>query len=200
MLQGQNLKNNVKDGNTLYNQGKYDEAEVKYRQAMAEENNKSDSRWEFNLGDALYKQERYEEAAEQFAKVANQTENEALKAQALHNLGNALVKQEKLKEAVAAYKNSLRLNPNDEETRANLTNSLRKMQQQQKQEQKEKENDLKPSEYAKQLKAKCDALVRNHRFAQAFGLMQAGLKKDETVAYYQSFIKKLQDVVEIESQ
>ncbi len=196
----QSSRETWKKGDKSYANGKYDQAEVEYRKSL-EGDKKYTSELEFNLGDALYKQGRYEEATAQFAKVAASTDNESLKAQALHNMGNSLVKEKKLKEAVAAYKNSLRINPNDEETRYNLAHTMRALKQEQQQQQKKDEqNNMKPSEYAKQLKAQCDILVRNHDFAQAYSLMQEGLQKDETVAYYNSFIKKLKDVVEIENQ
>ncbi len=131
---GQSANQNLKEGNQLYEENKFDEAEIKYRKSLAASKDNSEKA-EFNLGDALYKQERYEEAVEQFTKVASQTQNKKLKAKALHNLGNSLLKQEKLKEAIDAYKSSLKLNPHDEETRYNLAQSLKKMQQQQQQQQ-----------------------------------------------------------------
>lgn len=143
MLFAQTANESLKQGNKLYEQKNYDEAEINYRKALEAEK-KDPIRAEFNLGDALYKQERYEEATNQFAKVATQAQASDLKAKAYHNLGNSYTKQEKFKEAIEAYKNSLKLNPKDEETRYNLAKSLKKLaQQQQQQQQQEKEGDNK---------------------------------------------------------
>ncbi len=196
----QSANESLKQGNKLYKEKNYDEAEINYRKALEAEK-KEPIRAEFNLGDALYKQERYEEAATQFSKVIAKTEDKELKAKALHNLGNTLVRQEKLQPAVEAYKKSLMLNPKDNETRQNLAYTLKAIQKKQQQQQQQKQNqekkNIEPSEFAKQLKAKCDILVKNFDFATAYQLMQEGLQKDETVAYYNDFIKKLKDVVEI---
>ncbi len=130
----QTANESLKQGNQLYKDKNYDEAEINYRKALEAEK-KDPIKAQFNLGDALYKQERYEEATEQFTKVANQAKNNDLKAKAFHNLGNSYTKQEKYKEAVDAYKNSLKLNPKDNETRYNLAQSIKKLQQQQQQQQ-----------------------------------------------------------------
>ncbi len=135
---GQSANENLRQGNKLYEQKKYDEAEVEYRKSGQKEGSLLA---DFNLGDALYKQERYEEATEQFSKVAAQADEDQLKAKALHNLGNSLSQQKKFKEAIDAYKNSLKINPGDEETRYNLAKTLRQLQQQQQQQQNQKNQD-----------------------------------------------------------
>ncbi|MDZ7845380.1 MAG: tetratricopeptide repeat protein [Owenweeksia sp.] len=128
------LNQPIEKGNRLYDEEKYDEAEIHYRKSM-DKNQDHLLTGQFNLGDALYKQERYEEAAEEFEKVAATADEDDLRSKALHNLGNTRLKQKKLKEAVEAYKNSLRLNPGDDETRTNLARALRQLKQQQKQQQ-----------------------------------------------------------------
>lgn len=140
----QTANESLKQGNKLYDEKNFDEAEINYRKSLEAEK-KDPVRAEFNLGDALYKQERYEEATEQFAKVANQVKNTDLKAKAFHNLGNSYTKQEKFKEAIEAYKSSLKLNPKDEETRYNLAKSLKKLQQQQQQQKQQQDKDNKDS-------------------------------------------------------
>ena len=145
LLYSQEANQSLKEGNRLYDNKSYDEAEVQYRKSLAAAKDGGE-RASFNLGDALYKQERYDEAIEQFTKVAQQTENKDLKAKALHNMGNSLARQEKLEEAVKAYKNSLKLNPNDEETRYNLAKSLKTLKQQQQQQQQQQNGDSEDNE------------------------------------------------------
>jgi Ca-activated chloride channel family protein len=124
----------AREGNTAYQQGKYDEASVNYRASL--ERDKTFTEGIFNLGDALYKQGKYDEAADQFRLAAMQKHIEKeLLAKSYHNLGNAMVKTNKLQEAVDAYKRALKANPNDDETRHNLSYALMKLQQQQQQSQ-----------------------------------------------------------------
>lgn len=196
-LFAQQYNSGLKDGNELYHEGKYDEAEVSYRKAL-ESQPENDVKGAFNLGDALYKQERYEEATQQFAKVAATAEDKEIKSKAFHNLGNSLAQQKKYKEAIESYKNAMKLNPKDSETRYNLAKTMKQLQQQQQQQQKKNDEKIEPSEFAKQLKKRCDALVAQFQFAEAKKLMEDGLKKDQTVSYYNDFIKKLNDVVEID--
>lgn len=188
----------LKEGNELYGEEKYDEAEIRYREAIDEEEEENDAvlRGEFNLGDALYKQDRFEEAAEQFSKVIAMSENESVKAQAYHNLGNTFYQQKMLEEAAAAYKSAMKLDPQDDQTRYNLAKTIRELKKQQ-QQQKQQQDQMEPSEYAKKLKKQAEALAKQFQFSAAYALMQEGLQKDETVAYYKDFIKKLGDVVQI---
>ena len=95
-----------------------DRAEERYREAQQ----LSDTCFEatFNLGDALYKQQRFDEAEKVFtALAADSTRNDLDRAHSYYNLGNSLFQQKKYQEALAAYKRSLRLNPADLETKYN---------------------------------------------------------------------------------
>jgi tetratricopeptide (TPR) repeat protein len=109
----------IRQGNEAFQQGNYDAADVSYRRALEK------APWsyeaDFNLSDVIYKQERYDEAAQQFGRLAQASaDNPELQAQAYYNQGNALFKQRKLEEALEAYKNSLRANPDDQEAKFNL--------------------------------------------------------------------------------
>ena len=137
-VRGQLLNNPIRKGNELYKENKFDEAEVQYRRAESERNQ---ALKQFNLGDALYKQERYEEASEQFSDLINADVAEDLKARAYHNLGNSRIKEQKLKEGIDAYKNALRINPQDQETRANLARALMQLRQQEQQQQQNQDED-----------------------------------------------------------
>jgi len=61
------------------------------------------------------------------------------KAEVFHNVGNTLLKTKKLKESVGAYTESLKLNPNDLETKYNLSYALKQMQQQEQNKDKNKD-------------------------------------------------------------
>lgn len=111
-------RSRVRRGNRAYERLDYDRAEERYREAQQ----LSDTCFEatFNLGDALYKQQKFDEAEKVFtALAADSTRNNLDRAHSYYNLGNSLFQQKKYQEALAAYKRSLRLNPADLETKYN---------------------------------------------------------------------------------
>jgi tetratricopeptide (TPR) repeat protein len=129
----QEPNDHISKGNSLYKGGKYGDAEVSYREGQAAGADAFISG--FNLGDALFKQERYEEAAAAFQSLPQLTEDNDKKASAYHNLGNSFLKAKKYQESVDAFKQSLRNNPSDLDTKYNLAYAKRMLQQQQQQEQ-----------------------------------------------------------------
>ena len=129
---GQNKKKLIKEGNKLYNDSSYNMAEMKYRKSLEKDQNYFNAA--FNLADAVYKQERYEEASSFFESLKDNARNDLDLAHINHNLGNSFLKEGKLNEAIDAYKNSLRLNSSDDDTRYNLAYA-QKMKQQQEQQQ-----------------------------------------------------------------
>jgi len=120
-------KKDMRLGNRLYGKDKFLDSEVRYRKALEKNPNSVDAM--FNLGDALYKQGKHEEAAKLFNSalplVKPKEQREKL-ANTLYNLGNSLVKADKLEEGIQAYKNSLRANPKDMDAKYNLAYALNK--------------------------------------------------------------------------
>ncbi|CAA0151455.1 Aerotolerance regulator BatC [Tenacibaculum maritimum] len=108
----------LREGNKLYNLQKYTDASVAYKKALGK-NSKYDKA-SYNLGNAFYQEKNYKEAIPQFELTAKTAKDKFTKAEAYHNIGNAMLEQKKYQEAVDAYKNALRNNPNDDETRYNL--------------------------------------------------------------------------------
>lgn len=111
-------RSRVRRGNRAYERLDYGRAEERYQQALE----LSDTCFEakFNLGDALYKQQRYDEAEKIFtALAADSTRSDLDRAHSFYNLGNSLFQQKKYQEALSAFKRSLRLNPADLETKYN---------------------------------------------------------------------------------
>ncbi len=136
---GQKGNDLIKEGNKLYEKGDFSEAEVRYRKAEEEKGDAFISK--FNLGDALFKQERFEEAAAAFQQLPSLTEDKHQKAAAYHNLGNSLMKMEKYKESVDAYKQALRHDPKDEDTKYNLSYARRMIQEQEEQQDQNQDKD-----------------------------------------------------------
>lgn len=123
----------IKEGNKAYADKQYDVAEKSYLDAASKGGDPFVSK--FNLGDALYRQDRFAEAEAQFKALPDLTTDADRKAQAYHNLGNSYLKQKKYAESVEAYKQSLRNRPSDAETKYNLSYAKRMLQQQQQQQQ-----------------------------------------------------------------
>ena len=95
----------------------------------------------FNLGDAIYKQGRYEEALEEFKNSLSLAKTDEQKAQIFHNIGNTFLKSQKLQESIGAYREALKLNPSDLETKYNLSYALKQMQNQQNNQQNQQNQD-----------------------------------------------------------
>ncbi|MBN1986942.1 MAG: tetratricopeptide repeat protein [Prolixibacteraceae bacterium] len=139
----QNERKFVRNGNKLFMEAvkdttrldttRFSNAETEYRKALNKK--PADTKWNFNLADALYKQMRFEEAAGKFNELADKMETPEEKARALHNMGNSQLMQQKLDESIEAYKDALRNNPNDLDTKYNLAYAqmLKKQQEQQQQ-------------------------------------------------------------------
>ena len=143
LVNAQNKKNHLRNGNNLYEDSLYNESEIEYRKSLEKDQDYFAA--SYNLADAIYKQKRFEESANLFDALTDDAKTKDEKAKLYHNLGNSLLKQQKLEESIAAYKDALRNNPTDEDTRHNLALAQKMLEQQQEQEQEqnkeEKEED-----------------------------------------------------------
>lgn len=123
----------IVEGNSEYKAGRFHNAESAYKKSV--EKAPQQFTGNYNLGNALYRQNKFEEASQQYLNAtANNNVNE-LQSKAMYNMGNALLKNEKYAESIEAYKKALRLNPKDEDARYNLAYAQKKLQQQQQQDQ-----------------------------------------------------------------
>lgn len=108
----------LRSGNRLYRDSTYTKAEVDYRKAL--ELNGRSSQAYFNLGNALLRQQKPKEAMEAYEQVVKVETNKRRLASAYHNMGVILQSQKQFGPAIECYKNALRRNPSDNETRYNL--------------------------------------------------------------------------------
>ena len=141
ILFAQKEASDVRRGNREYNKQNYTEAEVNYRRGL--EKNKNGYEAHYNLGDALFKQDKYADAQAEFetaAKMLDKKEDKTRYAKTMHNIGNCHFAQQQYDKAVAAYQESLRANPADNDTRYNLVKSMQMLQQQQQQQQQNQQN------------------------------------------------------------
>lgn len=137
----QAVQKDLRQGNKLYGKEDFAGAEAKYGKAL--EADPTSEKAMFNQGAAYYHQDKYAEAQQNYEIAAELLSSPAERAAAYHNLGNALFQSKDLEKSVEAYKNALRLNPADEDTRYNLALAqrlLREQQQQQNQDQQQDEN------------------------------------------------------------
>jgi tetratricopeptide (TPR) repeat protein len=132
-------KKYIRQGNREYEKSKFQESEISYRRAV--DGNKGSANAIFNIGDALYKQNKYDEAAKHFSDNINMNDDPERRSAAFYNLGNSLLKANKLKESIEAYKGSLKLNPDNFEAKYNLAYAQDLLKQQQEQEQQQKDQD-----------------------------------------------------------
>ncbi len=127
---GQKERADIRQGNRAYYEGKYPEAEVGYKRAIEKNINSYEAN--FNLAGALYKQGRYDDAAATYGKLAQDGTDAQRQAATYYNMGNTYVKQRKLDEAIEAYKNALRLVPEDKEAKFNLAYAKKLKQEEEK--------------------------------------------------------------------
>ena len=150
LAQNKTDRDYLRSGNKLYNDSLFIKAEVDYRKAL-EINPKSTDAM-FNLANALLMQQKAQEAMEQYESVSKIEKDKEKLAQIYHNMGVILQSSKQLPQCIEAYKESLRNNPKDDETRYNLALAQKQLkdqqqdqqnqdQQQQQQEQKEEQKD-----------------------------------------------------------
>jgi Ca-activated chloride channel family protein len=107
----------LRKGDKNYKEQDFTKAEEAYRRALQD---KRSAKANYNLGNAIYRQERFNEAVKQYEEALSAARNDQERAWAYHNLGNALYNGQEYEKSIEAYKNSLRINPNDQQTKYNL--------------------------------------------------------------------------------
>lgn len=108
----------IRNGNKLYRQQNYAKAEIEYRKALSK--NSANTQASYNLGCALMMQQKDSAAIELFQRAGRSEGAPRRKAMAYHNIGVICQQHQMFAEAIEAYKESLRNNPGDNETRYNL--------------------------------------------------------------------------------
>lgn len=141
MLQAQSDRSEVRAGNREFKKGEFREAELDYKRALEEDSTSVTAK--YNLGNALYKTESYSEAELYLKGLGDSLKSvSASKASdCFHNSGNLALKQKKYQEAVDAYKESLRLEPDNFETKSNLAYAQKMLKEQQQQQNQQDQQD-----------------------------------------------------------
>jgi len=201
-LSAQGIRKKIEKGNENYAKEQFEQALTDYKDALLDDPLNETAL--FNQGDALYKLKKYEEAVEAYQKDVS-SEDLDLCSKAFYNIGNTYFQMDKLQESIQSYIKSLELNPNDTDAKYNLELARAKLKENADKQQQQKKNDnqdkkqekIDPSEFAKKLKREADRLVKLRRYADAYSLLENGMKQDQTVKAYQDFISRLQEITGI---
>lgn len=158
---GQKSSAAIHKGNELYKQKNYDASQQEYNKALAADPKNATA--SYNNGNAQFRGNKGEEAVQSYDKTIEQSKDAALREKAFYNKGVALIKQQKLQESIDAWKESLKLDGNDNEARENLQKALMELKKQQqqnnenkdkkdkKQDQKQNKQEQKPQEQQSKL-------------------------------------------------
>ncbi len=136
-VKAQSFRSLINKGVEEYQKKKYSNAEVNFKKGLEKDFNSFVGH--FNLGDAFYKEGRYNQALREYKNALSFAKTKEEKANVFHNIGNALLKSNKIKESIGAYANALKLKPDDLSTKYNLSYAL-KLLKKQKKNQKNKNN------------------------------------------------------------
>ena len=135
----QTVRSHVSRGNDAYQQSKYGDAEAEYKKALQQDSTAREA--QFDLGNAYYKQQRFDEAQRVYSgRIAAAGKNSSDKELAYYDLGNTFFKSNKLEESLESYKRTMRLNPSYEDARYNYLLAKDRLKQQQDQKKQNKQD------------------------------------------------------------
>lgn len=138
----------VRMGNKNFRGGNHANAEVSYRKAL--DKNPRNPQANYNLGNALMAQHKDSAAIRQFEIAAKMETSPLRRSEAFHNMGVVCQGKKMFGEAIEAYKEALRLNPADDQTRYNLALCKRQQKEQEQQQQQQQKQDQQKQEQEKQ--------------------------------------------------
>lgn len=128
----------MKEGNEAYKKNDFKKAGEAYKQVLSKD--PANPVAQYNLGNANYRSDKKDEAIESYEIASKKLEAPVDKSNAYYNKGVVLQNDKKLKECIDAYKNALKLAPDNDDARQNLQKALQQQkQEQQKQEQKKQD-------------------------------------------------------------
>ncbi len=144
----QNERDYLRSGNKFYRDSAYAQAEVDYRKAL--EVNPRTPQAYFNLGNSLLMQRKADDAIKEYENALRVETNKARQAKIYHNMGVIKQSQKDFAQAISYYKDALRRNPNDDETRYNLQLCQHQLQKQQSQPQNQQNQEQEQNKQEKQ--------------------------------------------------
>ncbi len=176
-LNAQAGRRQVLEGNRLYGEEKYDEANNRYQDALLED--PGSPLIQFNVGDVLYKKGNFEKSMESFQKAVD-ADDPMVQSQVYYNIGNSLYRQNKLPESILAYEQALKLNPGDQDAKYNLEfvrNKLKENAQPENQQQQQQEQQQQQQQQQQQDREKQEQ--KDEQKDEESGQQQSGEEKQE---------------------
>ena len=125
----QSERKSVRRGNRDFRKEQWQQAEINYKKALVADSTSVSA--DYNLGNTFYRMENYPEADRYFKAGIDSLAKGRHGADAYHNMGNSQAKQRSWQAAVESYKNALRRNPDDMETKANLAYAQKMLENEQ---------------------------------------------------------------------
>ena len=138
------------NGNEAYKKGDYKTALKNYEKVLKKDSLNNNA--QFNSGVALQRQKKYPEAAKAFQSAARNSNDTLTQSKSFYNKGVAEVNQKQIQEAVNSFKQSLRINPNDDDTRENLQKALNELNKKNNEQKQDKKQQQKPQDKKEQNK------------------------------------------------
>lgn len=162
----------IRKGNELYKQKNYEASQQEYDKALTTDPRNATA--SYNNGNAQFRANKQEEAVKSYDNTIDNAKDKPVREKAFYNKGVALSKQQKLQESINAWKESLKLDANDNDARENLQKALMELKKQQeqknnedkekkdkKQDQKQKQPEQKPQQQQSKLnKQQVDQLLK----------------------------------------
>ena len=179
-VSAQSDRRSIRSGNRQYRQQNFVKAEAEYRKAVSA--NSSNPQALYNLGCALMMQNKDSLATVQFEKAGRLEKDPKRKAMVYHNIGFICQNHRLYSEAIEAYKESLRNNPSDNETRYNLELCKRLKQQNKQNKQnndKKKDNKKKQEEKNKPQQQKSEEQKQKMSKDNAEQLLNAAMQNEQ---------------------
>lgn len=132
-------RKNLYYGNKAYDEKEFDDAILYYEEAL--KTSPLSFKANYNMANAYFKKGDFQQASDLYSTLIDLAPTAFDRSKVYHNLGNAQFMNQKLDDAIESYKEALKINPNDEDSRYNLAYALLLKNQQQEQEQNENENE-----------------------------------------------------------
>ncbi len=124
----QEVERIIQSGNDFYKNKEFDKAEEKYNKAIEKDSLNTIAK--FNLGNALYRLNKKDEAIQTFEELIAKEKQAQSLSRLFYNKAVVLTSQQKLEESIEAYKNALRYNSDDQDARENLQKAILELKKQ----------------------------------------------------------------------
>jgi Ca-activated chloride channel homolog len=167
----------LRKGNELYKKNDFENARKEYEKAIAQ--NPKNAPAHYNAGNTSYRLNNFTDAITSYETTIENSKEKETRQKAFYNKGVALSKEQKLEESIAAWKEALKLNPNDNEARENLQKAL--LEQKKQQEEKEKEKDKQKEKQQQKEKPKPEQQQSKLNKQQVEQLLKAMQQKEKEI-------------------